>query len=426
MEIRPKPIDIKEEYDAFFPIYSDEEGKKFSSLCKRNICMPKYFDEQLLKDMGVHDFVNLLCKRLGWFKVKTVKYDVFYELMVEFYTTLKIKDDKQRIFLCRFFGNEYEFDYDLLTEIFDFHDGGVCCPPPEFNLIRFWDEITRGDKIGHGDTMISGLIHNHSYLLMHKFIAHTIYGRNESTKVMPDELFLLWCMITNTRVNSAYLVFRSMWHVVQGRKTLMSMGHIITGLAIHFVPRKLTILQPLDKQILDDEFLVKAEIISKFGGLEDVKDRRCYQLRQTALKLGDVPLPKVVENFDDVSEEEEEDVKPQVSHEKERKNVKNSKGNKNKKNKPSKRKRFEDCIDKVEKKIEEVANRSDQMLGDMIKSMITKFEAYETLRDARMGDLIAEVQELNQMISQSIEGKASTEPSVEIIIPETSSSNGSD
>ena len=233
-------------------------------------------------------------------------------------------------------------------------------------------------------------------------------------------------MITNTRVNSAYLVFRSMWSVVQGRKTLMSMGHIITGLAIHFVPRKLTILQPLDKQVLDDEFLVKAEIISKFGGLEDVKDRRCYQLRQTALKLGDVPLPKVVENFDDVSEEEEEDVKPQVSHEKERKNVKNSKGNKNKKNKPSKRKRFEDCIDKVEKKIEEVANRSDQMLGDMIKIVITKFKAYETLRDARMGDLIAEVQELNQMISQSIEGKASTEPSVEIIIPETSSSNASD
>ena len=46
-----------------------------------------------------------------------------------------------------------------------------------------------------------------------------------------------------------------------------------------------------------------------------------------------------------------------------------------------------------------MANRSDQMLGDMIKSVITKFEAYETLRDARMGDLIAEVQELNKMIS---------------------------
>ena len=73
-----------------------------------------------------------------------------------------------------------------MIEIFGFHEGGICYPPPEFNLIRFWDEIIKGDKISHGVTMISGLIHIHSYLLMHKFIAHTIYGRNESTKVMPD------------------------------------------------------------------------------------------------------------------------------------------------------------------------------------------------------------------------------------------------
>ena len=94
MKIKPKPIDLKEEYDAFFPIYSDEEGKRFSSLSKRNICMPKYFDDQLLKDIGMHDFVNMLCKRLGWFKVKTVQYDIFYELNVEFYTTLKVKDEE--------------------------------------------------------------------------------------------------------------------------------------------------------------------------------------------------------------------------------------------------------------------------------------------------------------------------------------------
>ena len=66
----------------------------------------------------MHDFVNLLCERLGWFKVKIVKYDVFYEFNVEFYTTLKIKYEEQRIFSCRFFGNEYEFDYDLMSEIF--------------------------------------------------------------------------------------------------------------------------------------------------------------------------------------------------------------------------------------------------------------------------------------------------------------------
>ena len=127
-----------------------------------------------------------------------------------------------------------------MTEIFSFYEGGICYPPPEFNMIGFWAEITKWNRISHGDTMISMLIDSHSYLLMHKFITHTICGRNDSTKVMPDELFLIWYMSTNRRVNSAYFVFRSMWHVVQGRKALISMGHIVTGLAIHFAPRGLT------------------------------------------------------------------------------------------------------------------------------------------------------------------------------------------
>ena len=80
----------------------------------------------------------------------------------------------------------------------------------------------------------------------------------KTTKVTSDELFLKWCMATNRRVNSAYLVFHSMWRVVQGRKALMSMGHIITGLAIHFILRKLTILALLDRQVFDEDFLVKS------------------------------------------------------------------------------------------------------------------------------------------------------------------------
>ena len=79
----------------------------------------------------------------------------------------------------------------------------------------------------------------------------------------------------------------------------------------------------------------------------------------------------------------------------------------------------------LEKKIEDVVNRIDKRLGDMMTSMITKFEVYETLRDARMENLIAEVKELKQLISQSKGTKASTEPSVEIIIPKTLSSNAS-
>ena len=106
-------------------------------------------------------------------------------------------------------------------------------------------------------------------------------------------------------------------------------------------------------------------------------------------------------------------------------NKKDGKSKTKKKNRAPKRKRFEDIIEEVEKKIEDVANRTNKRVGDMIMEVITKFEVYETLRDARMDNIIAEVQELKQLISQSRGTKASTKPSVEIITPETSSSNAS-
>ena len=179
----------------------------------------------------------------------------------------------------------------------------------------------------------------------------------------------------------------------------MSMGHIITGLAIHFVPRKLTLFAPLECEIFDENFLVRAEIITDFRRLEEADNRTCYQLHQIALRHGDVPLLKVVENFDDVSEEEEEDVKPQVAHDKAKVNKKDGNSKVKKRNKASKRKRFEDNIEEVKKKIEDVANRTDKRLSDMMMSVITKVEVYETLRDVRMEHLIVEVKELKQLIS---------------------------
>ena len=53
----------------------------------------------------------------------------------------------------------------------------------------------------------------------------------------------------------------------------MSIGHIIMGFAIQFVPRKLTILAPLDRKVFDQDFLVRAEIITDFGRLEDADNK---------------------------------------------------------------------------------------------------------------------------------------------------------
>ena len=147
---------------------------------------------------------------MRWLQLKSIKYEVFFELSIEFYTTLKIIDEKLGIFSCRFCGKEYLFDYELMSDVFGFPEGGICQPPSKYNMSNFWAEITGGDKVCEGQVMNSGLIQSHSCLLMHKFMSYNIFGKIDSTKVSSDELFLLWCMNTNTQVCSTYFVFHSM------------------------------------------------------------------------------------------------------------------------------------------------------------------------------------------------------------------------
>ena len=150
---------------------------------------------------------------MGWLQLKSTKYEVLFELSVKFYTTLKIIDEKLGIFSYRFCGKEYLFDYELLSDIFGFSEGGICQPPSNYNMSKFWSEITSRDKVCEGQVMTSGLIQSHSCLLMHKFMSYNIFGKPDSTKVSSDELFLLWCMHTNTKVCSTYLfsVLCGMW-----------------------------------------------------------------------------------------------------------------------------------------------------------------------------------------------------------------------
>ena len=101
-------------------------------------------------------------------------------------------------------------------------------------MSSFWHEITGGDRVYEGQVMTSGLIKDHSYLIMHKFMTHIIFRRKDSTRVSLDELFILWYLKTNIKVCSTYFVLCSKWRVVHARKALLSMGHIVTSLAMYF------------------------------------------------------------------------------------------------------------------------------------------------------------------------------------------------
>ena len=68
------------------------------------------------------------------------------------------------------------------------------------------------------------------------------------------------------------------------------------------------------------------------------------------MRHGDVPLPKLVENYDDVSEEDKEDVKPQVAHEKAKVNKKDGKAKAMKKNRAQKKRDLRTALKKLRRR----------------------------------------------------------------------------
>ena len=85
--------DLTKEYGASFSVLSHEKGKKFHSRLKRKFTLPKFFDNDVLYDIGVDKDMVILSDKLGWTKFFKMKHDTLYDLTLEFYITFEILND---------------------------------------------------------------------------------------------------------------------------------------------------------------------------------------------------------------------------------------------------------------------------------------------------------------------------------------------
>ena len=88
-------------------------------------------------------------------------------------------------------GKTHQVDYDVMFRVFGFRKTGLCEPSSDFSVQNFWQELTGGVRYLGGHLSPNGLIVNHRYLIMHKFIAHVIFEKHESNKITHHELFIL-------------------------------------------------------------------------------------------------------------------------------------------------------------------------------------------------------------------------------------------
>ena len=120
MQRSTKIGELNIKYNAFFPIHSEEKSKNFIFLLKHEFRLPKFFDNDILIDIRLDEDVELLYDQMGWSKYVNLKFDTFYELIVDFYITFKIIDEKDQIYSCRFFGKEHKFYHAIMSEVFGF------------------------------------------------------------------------------------------------------------------------------------------------------------------------------------------------------------------------------------------------------------------------------------------------------------------
>ena len=168
--------------------------KKVLYLADRNVLI----DQTMVQDFK--PFKKIMTK------IQNKKLDPAYEIYMALYQQLVSYEEDTYMFSCRFLGREFHVDYDLMSHVFGFPKGGLTLPPKYFDMLAFWRKISEDNSFHKRDMMVSGLIRDHAYLLMHKFIAHNIFRKQDSSRVSKDEPFMLWCMHTNTKISIAHFV----------------------------------------------------------------------------------------------------------------------------------------------------------------------------------------------------------------------------
>ena len=68
--------------------------------------------------------------------------DTYVDLITKFYTTLDVNSTNSQILEFLMVGQKHQLIYSSMHRIFGFKKDGLCDPPLDFNLSRFWTFLT--------------------------------------------------------------------------------------------------------------------------------------------------------------------------------------------------------------------------------------------------------------------------------------------
>ncbi|XP_039018080.1 uncharacterized protein LOC120149327 isoform X1 [Hibiscus syriacus] len=154
-------------------------------------------------------------------------------------------------------------------------------------------------------------IHEPKLHYIHRFLAYNYSGRNGTTSCLSKfELFFLWCMLTETKVNLGFWFARAFERVVCSNRPLI-LNLYITNLAIHVFPLTFDISQftfVFSMDGLDERCLQTMELLAGnpkapyFVPPDTITPRgdRVYILRVAPSPPEDSPQPDVQAQINEV------------------------------------------------------------------------------------------------------------------------------
>ena len=268
--------DLTQTYKAPFPIHTHEEGSSYTTIKFREIISCKYIPTPLLNDVGMLDSFDQMMTQCGLKKFVSMHEDTYIDLLTEFYTTLDNSTNSQ-VLEFRLLGKQHQLTYSSMQRVFGFKKGGLCDPPPNFNVNEFWTLMTDLQtpfQPKKGKTMF---IKDLKYWLLHKVLACVIFNKTEFNKVSSQELFLMWCVHNKKQVSWTYWLFNQLLACATKKDALLTHGHVVTIIAKSLNVDLTNLARTVKCSFFTKQAFVRGEMLDSSLKLIPAHTRSCWR-----------------------------------------------------------------------------------------------------------------------------------------------------
>lgn len=157
-------------------------------MVKRKIMKTQFLGRLTLVTLGLFGDVGWMFENIGWQQILDITPLTYIPLKLEFFSSMKIKihkyDERNKGEISFRLANiEHSLTLQQLNQIYGFSKNGERLKPSDYIDTIFWKHISKEHGFNAWTSRVSS-VSNLVLWYMHKVLAHTIFGRGESNRMV--------------------------------------------------------------------------------------------------------------------------------------------------------------------------------------------------------------------------------------------------